>query len=157
MVKKTMTSYIYIYIYICMYIYIHVSNAFKSITDFPVLKQMSQKTASVGWQDPLPLNSAVIVRVWPRPYSVWEDNPEDPEAIDGYFLLDVNESQPQDLTAWEINGNDPQHSWVVNLKFSTLRSPFCSRLCRFESRSNIRTFSEIYHSFSFQHVSVSVG
>ena len=34
-------------------------------------------------QDPLPLNSAVIVRVWPRPYSVWEDNPEDPEAIDG--------------------------------------------------------------------------
>ena len=34
-------------------------------------------------KDPLPLNSAVIVRVWPRPYSVWEDNPEDPEAIDG--------------------------------------------------------------------------
>ena len=50
-----------------------------------------------NFQDPLPLNSAVIVRVWPRPYSVWEDNPEDPEAIDGYFLLDVNEKQPQDL------------------------------------------------------------
>lgn len=33
-------------------------------------------------KDPLPLNSAVIVRVWPRPYSVWEDDPEDPEAID---------------------------------------------------------------------------
>lgn len=48
-------------------------------------------------KDPLPLNSAVIVRVWPRPYSVWEDNPEDPEAIDGYFLLDVNEQQPQDF------------------------------------------------------------
>jgi len=48
-------------------------------------------------KDPLPLNSAVIVRVWPRPYSVWEDNPEDPEAIDGYFLLDVNEKQPQDF------------------------------------------------------------
>lgn len=47
-------------------------------------------------QDPLPLNSAVIVRVWPRPFSVWEDNPEDPESIDGYFLLDVNEQQAQD-------------------------------------------------------------
>lgn len=28
---------------------------------------------------------------------VWEDNPEDPEAIDGYFLLDVNEQRPQEL------------------------------------------------------------
>lgn len=50
-------------------------------------------------QDPLPLNSAVIVRVWPRPFSVWEDNPEDPESIDGYFLLDVNEQQAQDECA----------------------------------------------------------
>ncbi|CAJ1392985.1 unnamed protein product [Effrenium voratum] len=47
-------------------------------------------------KDPIPLNSAVITRVWPRPFSVWEDNPEDPEAIDGYFLLDVNEVQAQD-------------------------------------------------------------
>ncbi|CAK9064496.1 unnamed protein product [Durusdinium trenchii] len=47
-------------------------------------------------QDPIPLNSAVVVRVWPRPFSVWEDNPEDPEAIDGYFLLDVNDTRAQD-------------------------------------------------------------
>ena len=47
-------------------------------------------------KDPLPLNPAVIVRVWPRPYSVWEDNAEDPEAIDGYFLLDVNDTQAPD-------------------------------------------------------------
>ncbi|OLP83957.1 hypothetical protein AK812_SmicGene35207 [Symbiodinium microadriaticum] len=49
-------------------------------------------------KDPVPLNPAVIVRVWPRPFSVWEDNAEDPEAIDGYFLLDVNDQQDyQDL------------------------------------------------------------
>ena len=47
-------------------------------------------------KDAIPLNPAVIVRVWPRPYSVWEDNAEDPEAIDGYFLLDVNDSQVPD-------------------------------------------------------------
>lgn len=34
-------------------------------------------------QDPIPLNSAVVVRVWPRPFSVWEDNPEDPEVRRG--------------------------------------------------------------------------
>lgn len=39
------------------------------------------------------LNSAVVSRVWPRPFSVWEDNPEDPEAIDGFFLLDLNEKE----------------------------------------------------------------
>merc|ERR1719401_3383074 len=43
--------------------------------------------------DLLGLNSCVVSRVWPRPYSTWEDNPEDPEAIDGYFLMDLNESQ----------------------------------------------------------------
>jgi len=37
------------------------------------------------------LNSAVITRVWPRPFSLWEDNPEDPEAVDGFFLLDLND------------------------------------------------------------------
>mmetsp|Transcript_12526 Transcript_12526/g.29894 ORF Transcript_12526/g.29894 Transcript_12526/m.29894 type:complete len:369 (+) Transcript_12526:28-1134(+) len=47
-------------------------------------------------KDPVPLNPAVIVRVWPRPFSVWEDNAEDPEAIDGYFLLDVNDQQAAD-------------------------------------------------------------
>jgi len=40
-------------------------------------------------------NSAVITRVWPRPFSLWEDNPEDPEAVDGFFLLDLNEAQAQ--------------------------------------------------------------
>ena len=60
-------------------------------------------------QDPLPLNSAVIVRVWPRPYSVWEDNPEDPEAIDGYFLLDVNEKQPQDRLRNEPHTHTTHH------------------------------------------------
>jgi len=45
-------------------------------------------------KDAIPLNPAVISRVWPRPFSVWEDNAEDPEAIDGYFLLDVNDSKP---------------------------------------------------------------
>ena len=65
-----------------------------------------------NFQDPLPLNSAVIVRVWPRPYSVWEDNPEDPEAIDGYFLLDVNEKQPQDLLE-KHNTHSTQHTVSV--------------------------------------------
>ncbi|CAE8598682.1 unnamed protein product [Polarella glacialis] len=39
----------------------------------------------------IPLNPAVITRVWPRPFSVWEDNPDDPDSIEGYFLLDVND------------------------------------------------------------------
>lgn len=39
------------------------------------------------------LNDAVLARVWPRPFSVWEDNPDDPDAVDGYFLLDLNESE----------------------------------------------------------------
>mmetsp|Transcript_66620 Transcript_66620/g.135645 ORF Transcript_66620/g.135645 Transcript_66620/m.135645 type:complete len:136 (+) Transcript_66620:3-410(+) len=43
--------------------------------------------------DAVGLNSCVVSRVWPRPYSTWEDNPDDPEALDGYFLLDLNESQ----------------------------------------------------------------
>merc|ERR1719401_960559 len=29
--------------------------------------------------DPL-LNAGVVSRVWPRPYSTWEDNPDDPDA-----------------------------------------------------------------------------
>lgn len=44
-------------------------------------------------KEQIQLNSAVIVRVWPRPYSTWEDNPEDAEAIDGYFLMDVDEKR----------------------------------------------------------------
>lgn len=41
------------------------------------------------------LNPSVLARVWPRPFSLWEDNPDDPESIDGYFLLDVNDVKPQ--------------------------------------------------------------
>lgn len=78
-----------------------------------------------NFQDPLPLNSAVIVRVWPRPYSVWEDNPEDPEAIDGYFLLDVNEKQPQDLLEKHNTTPHTAHQqsvddMVITCLFSTL-------------------------------------
>eukprot|EP00929_Paragymnodinium_shiwhaense_P053804 TRINITY_DN2696_c0_g2_i1.p1 TRINITY_DN2696_c0_g2~~TRINITY_DN2696_c0_g2_i1.p1 ORF type:complete len:419 (-),score=88.90 TRINITY_DN2696_c0_g2_i1:260-1516(-) len=40
------------------------------------------------------LNPAVIARVYPRPFSVWEDCPEDPDAVDGYFLLDINDELP---------------------------------------------------------------
>eukprot|EP00435_Cladocopium_sp_Y103_P046115 s1574_g13.t1 len=47
------------------------------------LEQFDPEDDKETREDPMPLNSAVIVRVWPRPYSVWEDNPEDPEAIDG--------------------------------------------------------------------------
>mmetsp|Transcript_34880 Transcript_34880/g.76117 ORF Transcript_34880/g.76117 Transcript_34880/m.76117 type:complete len:382 (-) Transcript_34880:88-1233(-) len=42
------------------------------------------------------LNPCVVARVWPRPYSVWEDNPDDPDAIDGYFLLDLNDVEAPD-------------------------------------------------------------
>lgn len=38
------------------------------------------------------LNAGVVARVWPRPYSTWEDNPNDPDATDGYFLLDLNDN-----------------------------------------------------------------
>lgn len=38
-------------------------------------------------------NACVIARVWPRPYSIWEDCPEDPDAVGGYFLLDLNEER----------------------------------------------------------------
>merc|ERR1719330_2213292 len=39
------------------------------------------------------LNPCVVTRVWPRPFSTWEDNPEDPDAIDGFFLMDLNEQK----------------------------------------------------------------
>jgi len=42
------------------------------------------------------VNSAVITRTWPRPFSLWEDNPEDPEAVDGFFLLDLNDKRAQE-------------------------------------------------------------
>jgi len=38
--------------------------------------------------------AGVVSRVWPRPYSIWEDFPEDPDATNGYFLLDVSERAP---------------------------------------------------------------
>eukprot|EP00913_Durusdinium_trenchii_P024847 g23322.t1 len=57
---------------------------------FDVMKDLGK---SLGQRGP---EVAVVVRVWPRPFSVWEDNPEDPEAIDGYFLLDVNDTRAQD-------------------------------------------------------------
>mmetsp|Transcript_57536 Transcript_57536/g.136867 ORF Transcript_57536/g.136867 Transcript_57536/m.136867 type:complete len:394 (-) Transcript_57536:64-1245(-) len=36
------------------------------------------------------LNPCVVSRVYPLPFSVWEDNPYDPDAVDGYFLLDMS-------------------------------------------------------------------
>jgi len=39
-------------------------------------------------------NSAVVSRVWPRPFSLWEDDPEDPDAVDGFFLLDMDTEAP---------------------------------------------------------------
>lgn len=74
------------------------------------------------------MNSAVIVRVWPRPYSVWEDNPEDPEAIDGYFLLDVNEKQPQDLLE-KHNTHSTQHTVSVKNDMA-ITCLFCTLLVK---------------------------
>lgn len=42
-------------------------------------------------EDDLLINAAVVVRVWPRPYSVWEEDPDDPQAVDGFSLLDLND------------------------------------------------------------------
>jgi len=39
------------------------------------------------------LNSAVVTRFWPRPFSVWEENPDDPDSVDGFFLLDIKEAE----------------------------------------------------------------
>mmetsp|Transcript_32898 Transcript_32898/g.83307 ORF Transcript_32898/g.83307 Transcript_32898/m.83307 type:complete len:391 (-) Transcript_32898:69-1241(-) len=39
------------------------------------------------------LNPGVVCRVWPQPFSVWEDNEDDPEAIDGFFLLDLSDTE----------------------------------------------------------------
>lgn len=47
------------------------------------------------------LNSAVIARVYPRPFSVWEDNPNDPEAIDGFFLLEISDADMPSIEAVE--------------------------------------------------------
>jgi len=44
--------------------------------------------------DEVMLNAAVVSRVWPRPYSTWEDNPEDPESVDGYFLMHSSNIAP---------------------------------------------------------------
>jgi len=39
-------------------------------------------------------NPAVIARVYPQPFSLWEDDPEDPDAVDGFFLLELDETAP---------------------------------------------------------------
>lgn len=39
------------------------------------------------------LNPCVIAKVYPRPYSFWEDCPEDVDAVDGYFLLDIQTAE----------------------------------------------------------------
>lgn len=39
------------------------------------------------------INSCVIARVYPRPWTVWEDCPEDPDAVDGYFLIDLTDDE----------------------------------------------------------------
>jgi len=41
------------------------------------------------------MNAAVIVKAHPKPYTIWEDNPDDPEAIDGFFLMDVSAAPPK--------------------------------------------------------------
>lgn len=46
------------------------------------------------------LNPSVISRVYPRPFSAWEDNPDDPDSVNGFFLLDVNDTKP--LTKKEL-------------------------------------------------------
>mmetsp|Transcript_72702 Transcript_72702/g.135847 ORF Transcript_72702/g.135847 Transcript_72702/m.135847 type:complete len:377 (+) Transcript_72702:2-1132(+) len=41
-------------------------------------------------EDDEDLNPCVIARVFPLPFSVWEDNPDDPDSVDGYFLIDMS-------------------------------------------------------------------
>jgi len=40
------------------------------------------------------LNEAVVMRVWPQTFTIWEDNPTDPAAVDGYFLLGLRDNVP---------------------------------------------------------------
>eukprot|EP00971_Amphidinium_carterae_P007406 147053-Amphidinium_carterae.1 len=40
------------------------------------------------------LNEAVVMRVWPKSFTIWEDNPTDPAAVDGYFLLGLRDDVP---------------------------------------------------------------
>eukprot|EP00930_Biecheleria_cincta_P042021 TRINITY_DN28895_c0_g1_i1.p1 TRINITY_DN28895_c0_g1~~TRINITY_DN28895_c0_g1_i1.p1 ORF type:complete len:448 (+),score=82.10 TRINITY_DN28895_c0_g1_i1:75-1418(+) len=65
----------------------------KTITSVFHLEQYDPKPD----KEEIMLNSAVVVRVWPRPYSTWEDNPEDPESIDGYFLMEVDDKRAPEL------------------------------------------------------------
>lgn len=41
--------------------------------------------------DGSPLNPAIITRAWPRRFATWEDNPDDPDADNGYYFLQVHE------------------------------------------------------------------
>jgi hypothetical protein len=40
--------------------------------------------------------AGVVARVWPRPFSTWEDYPDDPESNDGYFLMDLDYGKAPD-------------------------------------------------------------
>lgn len=39
-------------------------------------------------------NIAMVMRAWPRPFSLWEDNPDESRSVDGFTLLDLNDKQP---------------------------------------------------------------
>jgi len=51
--------------------------------------------------DPM-MSAGVVARVWPRPYSTWEDFPEDPDSNDGYFLMDLGERPPAPETVFSL-------------------------------------------------------
>jgi len=57
----------------------------------------------------VPFNPAVVVRAWPKKFSLWEDNPEEFEAIKGfYFVANSGDAPPSDyalLRAMDMSRN----------------------------------------------------
>lgn len=72
------------------------------------------------------LAAAVVTRVWPRPFSVWEDAPDDPEQIDGYFLLDLNDKMAQETESVESllkTSRDAREQFMKKLRTKPAQRP----------------------------------
>lgn len=118
------------------------SNMFRSFMGSKQNKQMdfaAQLTPTFHLQHLDPperfddLNSGVIARAYPSPFSVWEDNEDDPEAIDGFFLLHL---QDHEIPSLDLCFRMLQDSRVLAKKVAEKREAKRLRMQAEQSKQN---------------------
>jgi len=73
--------------------------------------------------DDASMAAGVVSRVWPRPFSTWEDNPEDPDSSDGYFLMDVSDKAPDFETVFSMLEASRDLRQSMNSKMKQMAKP----------------------------------